>query len=65
MSEFLGEAYNYDIWKRNPKQGECFRSVRHAGEPATDFSLPTSDGKEVKLSALRGKPVVIEFGSIT
>lgn len=31
------------------------------GQPAPDFSLPTVDGKTVKLSDLKGKPVVIEF----
>ena len=31
------------------------------GQPAPDFSLATVDGKTVKLSELRGKPVVLEF----
>lgn len=31
------------------------------GQPAPDFTLPTADGKTVKLSELKGKPVVIEF----
>jgi peroxiredoxin Q/BCP len=31
------------------------------GEPAPDFTLPADDGKEVRLSALRGKPVVLFF----
>lgn len=31
------------------------------GETAPDFSLPADDGREVKLSDLRGKPVVLYF----
>jgi cytochrome c biogenesis protein CcmG/thiol:disulfide interchange protein DsbE len=31
------------------------------GTPAPDFSLPTTDGKTVQLSSLRGKPVVVVF----
>jgi len=31
------------------------------GDAAPDFSLPADDGSEVKLSALRGKPVVLYF----
>ena len=36
------------------------------GEMAPDFRLPTLDHKsEVQLAALRGKPVVLVFGSYT
>ena len=31
------------------------------GEPAPDFELRTDDGETVRLSALRGKPVVLYF----
>lgn len=31
------------------------------GQKAPDFSLPSDDGTQVKLSALRGKPVVLYF----
>jgi peroxiredoxin Q/BCP len=31
------------------------------GEAAPDFTLPADDGGKVKLSALRGKPVVLYF----
>lgn len=32
-----------------------------AGEPAPDFTLPTADGSEVTLSALRGNKVILYF----
>jgi hypothetical protein len=36
------------------------------GEPAPDFRLPTLDHKsQVELAGLRGKPVVLVFGSYT
>jgi peroxiredoxin Q/BCP len=31
------------------------------GQPAPDFTLPADDGREVKLSDFRGKPVVLYF----
>ena len=65
VSEFLGREYNFDVWKSSPQGQVLFKSVAHAGEPVPDFTLPTLDGGEVTLSGLKGKPVVIEFGSIT
>ena len=36
------------------------------GDPAPDFRLPTIDhSQQVRLSELRGKPVVLVFGSYT
>jgi peroxiredoxin Q/BCP len=32
-----------------------------AGQRAPDFTLPDGDGKDVRLSGLRGKPVVLYF----
>jgi cytochrome oxidase Cu insertion factor (SCO1/SenC/PrrC family) len=56
-----------DSWAQRPgrrpiiAQGELA-----AGDPAPDFALLALDGKtQVKLSALRGKPVVLIFGSCT
>ena len=38
----------------------------HAGDTAPNFTLPTVDHtSEVELSSLRGKPVVLVFGSYT
>jgi peroxiredoxin Q/BCP len=35
--------------------------VIEEGQPAPDFELPSDSGETVKLSALRGKPVVLYF----
>ncbi len=31
------------------------------GEPVPDFELPTDSGETLRLSSLRGKPVVLYF----
>ncbi|WAS89622.1 redoxin domain-containing protein [Nannocystis punicea] len=36
-------------------------AVAAIGKPAPDFTLPTADGKTIKLSDLRGKTVVLEW----
>lgn len=36
-----------------------------AGEQAPDFELPAAGGGTRKLSELRGKPVLLHFGSFT
>jgi len=65
MSDFLGREYNFDVWKPFQAHFDYFKTTTHAGEPAPDFTLPALGGEEVTLSKLRGKPVIIEFGSIT
>ena len=65
MTEFLGEEYNYEGWVKRPDEAAYFKEVARAGSTAPDFTLPSLDGKDLTLSSLRGKPVVIEFGSIT
>ena len=66
MSDFLGNVYNYDDFERRPAENGYFRSLTHAGEEAPDFTLPKLDGTgDLTLSEQRGRPVMIEFGSIT
>jgi cytochrome oxidase Cu insertion factor (SCO1/SenC/PrrC family) len=62
----------------SPMTGERFAQLKEAlakrdemaprvGEGAPDFELPVlhGDGETVRLSNLRGKPVVLVFGSYT
>lgn len=37
------------------------RRTAKVGEPAPDFALPTPDGETVRLSDLRGRPVLLNF----
>lgn len=63
---FLGRPYNFPDWRPTAEERHYFQyETPRAGEPAPDFTLATLDGGEVTLSALRGAPVVMEFGSIT
>ena len=65
MSLFHGEEYNFEASSYNPGPLKDFKQNIRAGEEAPDFTLPTLDGTTVTLSDLRGKPVLIEFGSVT
>ena len=63
---WMGEPYNFEASSYNPGPLKFFRENIHAGEQAPDFTLPRLDGEgDVTLSELRGKPVLIEFGSVT
>lgn len=48
-----------DLWKT--VRGEGLRP----GAQAPDFELETTGGEQVRLSALRGQPVLLRFGSFT
>ncbi len=63
--DFYGHPYNYDESPYLQQPHQDIRKIMPTGEPALDFTLPSLEGGEVTLSALRGKPVLIEFGSIT
>ena len=65
MPEFMGREYNYEIWSPSVGEFNLLKTVALAGEAPPDFTLPTLDGGTLTLSDLRGKPVVMEFGSIT
>lgn len=63
---FLGGLYNLVVWQPKNAEHEYFRRhTARVGQMAPDFTLPSLEGGEVTLSSLRGKPVAIEFGSIT
>jgi hypothetical protein len=65
MSDFYGHPYNYDASPYLQEPHTDLRQIMPTGERALDFTIPSLDGDEVTLSALTGKPVMIEFGSIT
>lgn len=65
MALFHGHHYNFEASPYLIEPHGEFRNIMRAGEPALDFTLPTLDRTTVTLSDLRGKPVLIEFGSIT
>ena len=61
--------YNFEHFKTKHFLADLGRTLRsagiHPGEEAPDFELESTDGERVRLSALRGRPVVLHFGSIT
>ncbi|CAA9572501.1 MAG: hypothetical protein AVDCRST_MAG19-2937 [uncultured Thermomicrobiales bacterium] len=61
--------YNYAHFRTKHFVADLARSVRGDGVPpgaeAPDFELPAATGEWVRLSALRGGPVVLHFGSGT
>ncbi len=61
------EEYNYSAFTRSTTQGMStwFRNTVRVGELSPDFTLTALDGTPVRLSDLRGKYVVLEFGAIT
>lgn len=62
------DAYNYESFDHGSGAPEFERWEREGpriGDPAPDFELADLDGNCVTLSDLRGRPVVLEFGSYT
>lgn len=57
------------VWRGVPGQSIWLwarAGTLNHGDPAPDFTLPTHDGsRRVSLSSLRGRPVVLVFGSYT
>ena len=61
--------YNFRHFPRYVLWADALRTVKRAGvqpgEYAPDFELPRPDGQFLRLSAVRGRPVVLHFGSYT
>ena len=61
--------YNYEhFWAKHlleDVQRTMARAGIQPGEMAPDFELPQASGGSLRLSDLRGRPVVMHFGSFT
>jgi len=66
--EPLGE-YNYTHFRTKHLVQDAQRTIQKQGilpgEIAPDFELPRAGGGSLRLSDLRGKPVLMHFGSFT
>ena len=62
-------AYNFQHFRFEHLLEDAKRTVRahgiQPGKLAPDFELPRADGGSVRLSELRGTPVLLHFGSFT
>ena len=61
--------YTYEHFKTRVLLEDGRRTIEARGiEPgvlAPDFELPEADGGSLRLSSLRGKPVILHFGSFS
>ncbi len=60
---------NYEHYRREHQLADFTRTRLGQGilpgELAPDFTLESASGEQVRLSELRGRPVVLHFGSLT
>ena len=62
-------AENYEHYRTEHQLADFTRTRLgqgiQPGELAPDFELPSASGEQVRLSAFRGRPVLLHFGSLT
>ena len=60
---------NYEHYERKHQLADFARTWRgqgiQPGQEAPDFELESTTGERIRLSALRGRPVLLHFGSLT
>ncbi len=63
------DEYNYDHFLRPYAMMDARRTMAGKGIgpgcPVPDFELEDTDGNRIRLGDLRGKPVLLRFGSIS
>ena len=61
--------YNYEHFRPKRLLADLWKTIRgegiRPGEDAPDFELESTEGERLRLSSLRGRPVVLRFGSFT
>lgn len=61
--------YNYEHFRPKHLLADLWKTLRgeglQPGAEAPDFEMETTEGGLVRLSELRGRPVVLRFGSFT
>jgi hypothetical protein len=63
------DEYNFDHFRAKHLLLDIQRGIANQGvtpgEMAPDFALPRAGGGSLRLSDLRGRPVLLHFGSFT
>ena len=63
------DEYNYEHFRPKHLLADLWKTIRgeglQPGAQAPDFEMETTEGERVRLSELRGQPVVVRFGSFT
>ncbi len=63
------DEYNYEHFRPKHLLADLWRSARgeglQPGSEAPDFELESTEGERLRLSELRGRPVLLHIGSFT
>ena len=63
------DEYNYEHFRPKHLLADLLKTIRGEGigpgEVAPDFELESTESEKLRLSDLRGRPVMLRFGSFT